>query len=436
MAVDANTGAVRAMIGGVDFTDSQFNRAWQARRQPGSAFKVFIYTTAIARGIPPTRLLDDAPITFKIPGTKDWSPKNYDLKFSGPVTVRGAIERSINVAAVRMLHELGPELVIETATKMGIESPLHPHLSLALGTAEVTPLEMATAFATLANGGLRVQPLSILKVTDARGRVLEEHRPRREVGLSPDVAYVMTDLLKGVIRNGTGRAAGIGRPAAGKTGTTDDYRNAWFVGYTPLLATAAWVGNDDNTPMRKVAGGGLPAEMWAAFMREATKPQPAHDWSPPDGVVITTVCAGSWQLATGDCPDPRREVFTRSSAPTSYDLTNGRGPANGTAPTLRLVVNHPADGAVLAPPFLIQGSTAPGAMVTIVVDAEGVGGGARAAEVAMQTNTAGQFAYEFRPASRMPGARYVITVLAVGLDGSRVSRVLAVIDGRGESPGR
>jgi penicillin-binding protein 1A len=437
VAVDTDTGAIRAMIGGVDFASSQFNRAWQARRQPGSAFKVFVYATAIAKGVPTTRLLDDSPITYRIPGAKDWSPKNYDGKYSGPVTVRRALERSINIPAAKLLNELGPGQVIETARTMGIESPLQPHLSLALGSADVTPLEMATAFATLANGGLRVQPLSILKVTDTRGKVLEEHRPLRQVGLSPEVAYIMTDLLRGVIERGTGTAAAIGRPAAGKTGTTDDYRNAWFIGYTRQLSAAVWIGNDDNTPMRRVVGGMVPAEIWAAFMRQAMAPIPAADWSPPEGVVVTTVCAGSWQLATPDCPNPRREVFTRASAPTTYELPSDREPSqNGVTTPAALVVKAPANGAVLRPPFVISGVTAPGAMVTIVVTAEGSGGGARAAEVAMQTTADGQFGYEFRPAYRSPGTRYVIAISVVALNGGKASRVLTVIDGPGKSQGR
>ncbi len=436
VALDPNTGAIRAMIGGLDFASSQFNRAWQARRQPGSAFKVFVYTTAIARGIPPTRILDDSPVTYKIVGAPDWTPKNYDGTFSGPITLRRAIEKSINVAAAKMISELGPQQVVETARKMGIESPLQPHLSLALGSADVTPLEMARAFATLANGGLRVEPLSILKVTDARGKVLEEHRPRREVGLPSEVAYVMTDLLKGVIQSGTGRAANIGRPAAGKTGTTDDYRNAWFIGYTPNLATAVWVGNDDNSPMNRVVGGVIPAETWAAFMKPATEPLPADDWNPPEGVVVTTVCAGTWKLATPDCRDPRREVFTRESAPTGADAGAATDhPGSSPAPDVRLTIHRPSNGAVLAPPFVIEGISAPGAMVSIAIVAEGAGGGAQATEVAMQTNAAGEFSYEFRPSRRFPGARYVITVTSLGLSGARTSRVATVTD-PGEPPGR
>jgi penicillin-binding protein 1A len=435
VAVDPNTGAVRAMIGGVDFSSSQFNRAWQARRQPGSAFKVFVYTTAIANGVPPTRILEDEPVTFKIRGAPDWTPKNYDGTFSGPVTLRRALEKSINVAAARMIYELGPQKVVETAKAMGIESPLEPHLSLALGSADVTPLEMAEAFATLANGGLRVQPISILKVTDPKGKVLEEHRPQRQVGLPPDVVYVMIDLLKGVIDHGTGTAANIGKPAAGKTGTTDDYRNAWFIGFTPHLSAAVWMGNDDNTPMNRVVGGMIPAETWAAFMKVATANDPPDDWSPPDGVVVTTVCAGTWQLATQSCPNPRREVFTRASAPTRYDLTTNPHPeVTADVAPFPMMITSPADGAQMSPPFAIEGATAPGAMVMIVVTAEGVGGGTRVAEVAMQTSAAGRFSYEFRPAYRAPGARYVITIGALALNGSKASRTITVTDGA-ESPG-
>ncbi|MDR7418687.1 MAG: penicillin-binding protein 1A [Armatimonadota bacterium] len=432
VAVDVNTGAIRAMIGGLDFASSQFNRAWQARRQPGSAFKVFVYTTAIAEGVPPTRVLEDAPVTYKIVGAPDWSPKNYDRTFSGPVTLRRAVEKSINVPAARMIYELGPQKVVETARAMGIESALQPHLSLALGAADVTPLEMASAFGTLANGGLRVQPLAILKVTDAKGRVLEDNRPRRQIGIPADVAYVMTDILKGVIRHGTGTAANIGKPAAGKTGTTDDYRNAWFIGYTPRLSTAVWVGNDDNTPMRRVTGGMVPARIWAAFMRVATANDPPDDWTPPEGVVVTTVCAGTWQLATQDCPNPRREVFTRASAPTRYEIPIAQA-ASGATLDIPVNIFAPADGAYLTPPFVISGSTQAGAMVTIVVTAEGAGGGARAAEVALRTDESGRFAYEFRPAYRSSGAQYVISISVLGLNGARASRTITVTDGRAPS---
>jgi membrane peptidoglycan carboxypeptidase len=240
----------------------------------------------------------------------------------------------------------------------------------------------------------------------------------------------MTDILKGVITQGTGMAANIGKPAAGKTGTTDDYRNAWFIGYTPRLSAAVWVGNDDNTPMNRVTGGMIPARIWAAFMRVATANDPPDDWTPPEGVVVTTVCAGTWQLATQDCPNPRREVFTRASAPTRYELPVAQAAAPGGPVEIPVNLVAPADGAYVTPPFVIRGSTQVGAMVSILITAQGAGGGARAAEVAMQTDSSGRFAYEFRPAYRSAGTQYVITIAVHGLAGGRGSRTITVTDGQ------
>jgi penicillin-binding protein 1A len=431
VSLDPMTGAVRALVGGTDFSQSQFNRAWQARRQPGSAFKVFVYTAAIAAQYPPTKILIDSPVTIQIAGSRPWRPRNYDGRYSGAVSMRRAIEKSLNVPAARMIQELGPDKVVEMAKAMGIESPLSPIYSLALGSLDVTPLEMASAFGTLANGGLRVRPYSITRITDAKGRVIVDNRPQREVGVSPDVAYVMTDILKGVILRGTATAAQIGRPAAGKTGTTDDYRNAWFIGYTPRLSTSVWVGNDDNAPMARVTGGSIPAQIWASFMKVATASHDKEDWQRPEGVVVATVCGGSGRLATQDCPSPRREVFIRGTAPTSYDLTPPPiDPLNGEAGAqpAQLSITAPQDGAAAHPPFVVSGTAASGTMVTIVVTAEGVGGGARMAEVAMQTDLSGRFAYEFRPPYRVAGTRYVITVSALALNGSRIARTITVTD--------
>jgi penicillin-binding protein 1A len=432
ISIDPATGAVRALIGGTDFAETQFNRAWQARRQPGSAFKVFVYAAAIAAQHPPTKVLNDAPVTFHIAGTRAWTPKNYDGRYLGPVTMRMAIEKSLNIPAARMIQELGPDKVVAIAKAMGIETTMTPVYSLALGSVDVTPLEMASAFGTLANGGLRVRPYAVTRITDAKGRVLVDNRPQRDVGVSPEVAYVMTDLLKGVILRGTATAAQLGRPAAGKTGTTDDYRNAWFIGYTPRLSTAVWLGNDDNTPMARVTGGSVPAQIWASFMKVATASHGKDDWPQPDGVEVATVCGGSGKLATQDCPSPRREVFVRGTAPTTYDLAPppSTDPADGegTSQPAQLAVTAPHDGGVARPPFVVAGTAAPGTMVTIVVMAEGVGGGARAAEVSMQTAASGRFAYEFRPAYRVSGTRYVITVSALALNGSRIARTVTVTD--------
>ncbi len=317
VTLDPRTGRIRAMVGGYDFAESQFNRAWQARRQPGSAFKPFVYVTAVANGVTANHILDDAPVTYQIPGWRPWTPKNYDRKFRGPIPLRRAVEQSVNVPAVRMLSEVGADQVVQYAQRMGITSPLAPHLSLALGTADVTPLEMASAYGVLANMGTRVRPVALLKVTDPTGKVLYEAVPEREIVLPTAVAYLMTDILSGVIERGTGRAAAIGRPAAGKTGTTDDYRNAWFIGYTPYLSTAVWIGNDDNTPMRRVVGGGLPAEIWAAFMRAALVGVPKEGWPRPEDIVVR----GSEIYIRGTEPPPEPE-------PTPPPVTGQSG--NGT----------------------------------------------------------------------------------------------------------
>ena len=284
VALEPETGYIRAMVGGTDFAESKFNRAWQAQRQAGSAFKPFIYTAAVAAGWRPWKRIHDAPVSYPAGDGTRWRPKNYDRRYRGWVTMRRALEQSINIPAVRTLEALGPDTVISYARRMGIASPLGRNLSLALGSSEVTPLEMASAYGTLATLGIRAQPVAVTLVTDRSGRVLERHQSRREQVLPQTVAYAMVDMLKGVITRGTGRAAALGRPAGGKTGTSDDYRNAWFIGFTPHLATAVWVGNDDNTPMRRVVGGNVPARLWAAFMKDAVETMPADDWTPPAGM--------------------------------------------------------------------------------------------------------------------------------------------------------
>jgi len=423
VALDPRTGHVRAMIGGYDFDQTQFNRAWQARRQPGSAFKPFIYVTALANGVPPSRVLVDAPVAYRIPGAGVWRPKNYDRRFRGPITLRRALEHSVNVPAVRMLSELGPDRVIEYARRMGISSDLRPHLSLALGTSEVTPLEMASAYGVLANLGVRVAPVAILKVTDASGKVLYEHFPDREIALAPPVAYLMTDILKGVITRGTGRAANIGRPAAGKTGTTDDYRNAWFIGYTPTLVAAVWVGNDDNTPMRRVVGGGLPAKIWAAFMRSALEGVPPEDWPRPDGVVVR----GGELYIRGTEPTPPPPPPPSPPPLPPEAGSNGAEPA-GTAEALALTVTEPQDGAHVRTPVVIRGVTAPGATVAITILADGGLVAVRLVETYLPADEQGTFAYRFAPSIPIPGMRYAITLTARLPGGATATRTLTITE--------
>ncbi|MGH2454330.1 MAG: PBP1A family penicillin-binding protein [bacterium] len=423
VALDPRTGHIKAMIGGGDFAKSQFNRAWQAQRQPGSAFKPFIYVTALADGIPPSRVLEDAPVTFQIPGTKPYKPKNYDGRFRGPIPLRRAVEQSVNIPAVRMLDELGTDRVVEMAQRMGIASPLHPHLSLALGTADVTPLEMASAYGTLANTGVRVPPVALLKVSDASGKVLYEASSERVAALSPEVAYLMTDILKGVITRGTGRAALIGRPAAGKTGTTDDYRNAWFIGYVPQLSVAVWVGNDDNAPMRRVVGGGLPAQIWAAFMKSALAKVEKVDWSRPGGIIAQ-----------------RGEIYIRGTEPPPEPVPTpglavpglvpgapaGVPPAVAAAPVVS--IDSPADGVAVQTPVVIAGSAVPGATVRIVIVADSGLVSVTLIESYIPADAGGRFAYEFRPAVPIPGMKYVITVTAIGAQGTTATRTITITE--------
>ncbi len=434
VALDPRTGYIRAMIGGYEFAKSQFNRAWQARRQPGSAFKPFIYVTAIGNGMPPTKIIVDEPVQYDIPGaTSDfqvWEPNNYEGTFSGPVTMRTAIERSINIPAVKTLAELTPARVIEYATRMGIKSPLNPYLSLALGTSEVTPLEMASAYGVLATQGVRTEPIAVTRVTDRFGRELEENPPRRELVLSQEVAYVMTDLLKGVILRGTGRGAAIGRPVAGKTGTTDDYRNAWFIGYTPYLSTAVWVGNDDNTPMKRVVGGTLPARIWASFMKVAVQGTPPDDWKRPDGVVATTVCGSSGLLATSDCPDPHPEVFIKGTEPTEFDLSSAnpkKEPEDGSGLLdVPLAITMPVNGAKVTGPFSIEGTTAPQATVSMQIALGGGPGRTILLDAKVPVTPDGKFNFVFAPETQVAGAQYIITITATLPAGGRRSATITV----------
>jgi len=414
VAIDPRTGHIKAMIGGYDFAQSQFNRAWQARRQPGSAFKPFIYVTALANGFTADRVLEDTPVVFEIRGSKPWKPKNYDGKFRGPIRLRQAVEQSVNVPAAKTIAELGADRVVEYAKRMGITSPLQPHLSLALGTADVTPLEMASAYGVLANLGVRVRPVAIRKVVDADGRVLYESYPEREVALPPAVAYLMTDILKGVITRGTGRAAALGRPAAGKTGTTDDYRNAWFIGYTPHLVTAVWVGNDDNTPMRRVVGGGLPAEIWASFMRPALQGVPPDDWPRPEEIVQR----GGELYIRGTEPPPEPE-------PLPALPPEGASPV---PPGPTLVIDSPADGAQVRTPFAVTGRAWPGATIRVVVMADSGLVSVRIVESFIPADDQGRFLFDFRPATPVPGTRYAITVAATSPQGASTSRTITVVE--------
>lgn len=271
VAVDG-TGAIRAMVGGRDYAQSQFNRAVDAKRQPGSSFKPFVYETALENGWRPETVIDDAPVQIG-----NWTPQNYDNRYRGPVTVADALRQSLNTVAARLVDNVGAPAVIETAKRMGIESPMVDNASIALGTSEVSLLELTGAFAPFANGGYRATPHLVNRITTESGKVLWERGAEvPPIIVSADIVGMMNAMLTRVVTGGTGRKAAIeGWQAAGKTGTTQDYKDAWFLGYTANLTTGVWLGNDNGAKMQKVTGGSLPAQAWHDFMTAAHEGLPA-----------------------------------------------------------------------------------------------------------------------------------------------------------------
>jgi len=330
------TGEIKAMVGGRSYQKSQFNRVSQAKRQPGSVFKPFVYLAALMSGaeggkkFTPVTLVDDAPFTWSYDG-QEWQPGNYNDEYLGTITLRRALEKSLNSATARVARDVGIRRVRDLAQRLGIQSQLPAVPSLALGAAEVNPLEVAVAFATLANNGVRTHPLAVKQVMDTNGRVLEKRDVQVEKVLSPQMAFMINHLLKGVLDRGTGEFArrwGFTRPAAGKTGTTNDYKDAWFVGYTPDLLAVVWVGFDNQSKLG-LSGAQAALPIWTEFMKQATAGTPITDFVPPPGVKIVDIDPQSGQLATARCPSVLREVFLEGEEPT------------GTCPL------HPAGGAQL-----------------------------------------------------------------------------------------
>lgn len=278
-AVDPRTHFIKALVGGINHDDSQFNRAVQSRRQPGSSFKPFAYYAAFASGkYTPFTTIEDTPVRYRVPS--GWyKPQNYGGKkdFKGTMSVRDSLIQSRNIPAVKIGKAVGLEKIVEICRALGIKSPLQPVISLPLGSIGVTPLEMAGAYATLASNGWHSEPTMILQVTDSRGNILLNNKPTPQKLLDPWATANVTSILKGVITEGTGKGANIGRPAAGKTGTTSSERDVWFVGYVPQLATAVWIGNDDYKTLGKgVTGGSHAAPVWRSFMLEALKNEPVQ----------------------------------------------------------------------------------------------------------------------------------------------------------------
>ena len=282
VAIDPRTHFVKAMVGGVDYSESQFNRAIQAHRQPGSAFKPFVYYAAFATGrFTPASSVADTPVSYP-DGYRYYSPRNYDGSFMGNIPIRTALETSRNVPAVKLGQAVGIDQVIEVCRTLGIKSPMNAVTSLPLGAVDLTPMEMAGAYATFANNGWHSEPTFIVQVTDSSGNVLLDNTPKPQLVLDPWASAALTDVLQGVIARGTGTRAQIGRPAAGKTGTTDSQRDVWFVGYVPQLSPAVWVGNDNYSPMGSGATGGTyAAPVWQDFMQRALVNVPVQGFRRP-----------------------------------------------------------------------------------------------------------------------------------------------------------
>ena len=298
VALKPQTGEIVAMIGGTHFSlQNQFNRAWQAHRQPGSSFKAYVYTAAIDTGMTPTTVIDDSPVSYPMGDGTQWAPQDDDFSYMGPISLRVALAQSRNIVAVKLLQLVGVDRVIQYAHRMGVESPLEPNLSLALGTSVISPLDQASGYETLANQGVHVAPSPFRLVKDSLGSVVLDNRyPEQTEVISAGTAYVMTTMLEDVINHGTGNPnAIIGRPAAGKTGTTTNFRDAWFVGYTPDLVAAVWLGNDNYHPMSESYGGNIPARIWARFMQAALKNVAKHDFIfPGDEVKKVASCGGGY----------------------------------------------------------------------------------------------------------------------------------------------
>lgn len=356
MAIDPKTGAIRVMVGGRDFKETKFNRAVQAKRQAGSSFKPFVYTAAIdTKLMTPATQLEDEQMVYLFDGTnwnlvsrnvsyveniaekmtpadvvdpmKIWCPVNYGGRYRGPVLVREALARSLNTCAIEVISKVSPNTVIDYARKMGIKSPLTNTLSLALGSSDVTLQEMVSAFGTLASGGVRTEPYFITKVIDKDGKVLENNIPIEKEVLSQQTSYVMTNLLQGVVKNGSGYAARqLGRPCAGKTGTSNDSVDAWFVGYTPQIVAGVWVGYDDRTSLgQKVTGGSMACPIWTSFMKEALKDYPVVDFAQPkNGIEEALIDPKTGLLALSKTQNSYLETFLEGTVPILYCTQKNR----------------------------------------------------------------------------------------------------------------
>ena len=321
LAIDNRTGQIKALIGGYSFERSKFDRAMQAYRQVGSAFKPVVYTAAIDRGYTPATIIMDTPASFPGgAGSPTYTPLNYDKKFEGPITLRRALEDSRNVPAVRVMDQVGPAHVIQYARRLGLESPIPPYLAVALGAAEATLVEMTSAYSVFPNQGVRMRPYPITKVVDREGNVLEENRPEPKDAIRADTAFVMTNLLRGVVQRGTAaKAASLNWPLGGKTGTTDDYTDAWFIGFDPEVTIGVWVGLDQKKPIgQNMTGAEAALPIWMDVMKAwigDRKEPPA--FTPPGNIIFVNVDKATGSAADPATPGAISEAFIAGTQPGS-----------------------------------------------------------------------------------------------------------------------
>jgi len=326
LCIGSEAGHVKVMVGGKDFRESQFNRAVQSRRQPGSAFKPIIYAAAIDKGYTPATTIIDSPIVFEdMQRDFTWKPKNYKERFYGPTLFRKAIEKSRNVVTIKILRDIGVEYAVDYARKLGITSNLSKNLSIALGSSGLSLLELTKAYSVFNNLGYLVHPIFITKIVDRDGTVIEEANPVREKVIESSTAYIITSLLEGVVKHGTGhRVRALNRPVAGKTGTTNDLYDAWFLGYTPRYTTGTWVGFDKESPLGKGETGSRAASpIWLGFMKRVLADKPIRVFQVPEGVVFTKIDAETGLLPISESEKTVFECFKEGTVPTQFTKKPG-----------------------------------------------------------------------------------------------------------------
>lgn len=340
VAIEPQTGKILAMVGGRSWQDSRFNRSVQAHRQPGSSFKPFVYACVLRGGGKPNDIIVDEPVSYPMGALASmgtWSPKNFHNEYEGAITLTRALEKSINIPSVKLLSRIGPRTVVDFARTCGIKGDMPPYLSLALGTGEVTPLEMASAYGAFDNGGILVEPSAVVKVEDRNGVVIEQTKRGATEVLDERTSAVLVGMMRAVLDHGTGYAArkdmGFTAPAAGKTGTTDDYSDTWFVGFVPHCVCAVWVGFDEK---RTIGGGMTGAKtalpIWTEFMKEYVAENGEQDFNLPEGVDTATICTVTGQLANVGCPSAEA-VFVSGQEPRAYCSVHGGAPVEEEEPT-------------------------------------------------------------------------------------------------------